>query len=490
MLLNTQYVQDGLAAVDPVTAGYISAPTKASTAQYNYTYNGWDQTFSRITMTRKINAVFSSTVRTYTVTFYNGSTVLQTVNNVAYGSSATYTGSTPVKTGVNNPDDYSFVGWSPAPTNITGNTACYAQFNSPLEIAEITDSWEVILAAVADGTYKTKYSVGNYKALDLGSEGTVNMQIAAFDADPLADGSGNAAISWVSKELLATNKRMNPALETTYVYPEVPSWTASSNTWTSHNRYNVSDAKAKWTLTATSAGTLTIKYKTSNSNTSRNKLSLSVNGTAVATDYAATSEVSYTLEVATGDTITVEATYSQLSASYNYYGTIVFNSTGTFTTEAEVQNAPNRVVDSYVNATGSIGGWEDSEMRTYYKNTLKPLIPEIVRNAIKSVSKTNCEWTTDNSFVRTTSEDDVWMPSYREIFGGTSYEQSGPMYTTLFSDAASRIKMKPQASSGAYWWLRSAYNFNTNYFCYVYSNGFYNYYNAYYSYGVALGFCT
>ena len=440
------------------------------------------------TTARRINAVFSSTVRTYTVTFYNGSTVLQTVNNVAYGSSATYTGSTPIKSGVNNPDDYTFVGWNPTPTNITGDTKCYAQFSSPLEIAEITDSWETILAAVADGTYKTKYSVGNYKALNLGSEGTVNMQIAAFDADPLADGSGNAAISWVSKELLATNKRMNPSVETNYTYPEVPSWTASSNTWTSQNRYNVSDAKAKWTLTATSAGTLTITYKTSNSNASRNKLSLTVNGTAVATDYAATSEVSYTLEVATGDTITVEATYSQLSASYNYYGTIVFSSTGTFTTAAEVQDAPNRVFESYKENTGAIGGWECTEMRSYYKNTLKPLIPELVRNSIKEVSKSNNIITTDNKTERTTSVEDVWMPSYREIFGGTSYEQSGPMYTTLFSDAASRIKKRPSASSGEWWWLRSAYIYN--YFCIVYGNGYNNYNIAYTSTGVAFGFCT
>lgn len=490
VLLNTQYVQDGLAAVDPVTAGYISTPTKASTAQYNYTYSGWDQTFNRITMTRKINAVFNSTVRTYTVTFYNGSTVLQTVNNVAYGSSATYSGSTPVKSGVDNPDDYPFIGWNPTPTNITGNTSCYAQFSSPLEIAEITDSWEAILAAVADGTYKTKYSVGDYKALDLGAQGTINMQIAAFDADPLADGSGNAPISWVSKELLASTHRMNPSLVTNYTYPEVPSWTASSNTWTSQNRYNVSDAKAKWTITATAAGTLSISYKTSNANVSYNKLSLSVNGTAVATGFAGTTATIYTVEVAQGDVVTVEATFSSLSTSSSYYGTIVFSSTGTFTTAAEIENAPNRVVSDYKQSTGAIGGWEDSEVRTYYKTTLKPLIPEVVRNAIKSVSKTGCEWTTAGKFVRSTSVEDVWMPSYREIFGGTSYEQSGPVYTTLFSDASSRIKKRPTASSGGWWWLRSANSNNVSNFCNVNGNGSSNNNSAGTSGGMALGFCT
>ena len=60
------------------------------------------------------------------------------------------------------------------------------------------------------GDYATFYKVGDCVPLDLGSEGVVNMQIAAFDADDLADGSGKAAITWVAVELLNTKKRMNP----------------------------------------------------------------------------------------------------------------------------------------------------------------------------------------------------------------------------------------------------------------------------------------
>lgn len=71
--------------------------------------------------------------------------------------------------------------------------------------------WDEVAAAIADGTYKTKYKIGDMVPLDLGSEGLINMQIAAFDVDTLADGSGTAAISWVAKELLTTNRRMNPA---------------------------------------------------------------------------------------------------------------------------------------------------------------------------------------------------------------------------------------------------------------------------------------
>lgn len=74
---------------------------------------------------------------------------------------------------------------------------------------EILDSWEVIINNVNNGTYTTKYAIGNYKPLDLGSEGVVNMQIAALDADVLSDGTGNAHITWIAKELLATKHAMN-----------------------------------------------------------------------------------------------------------------------------------------------------------------------------------------------------------------------------------------------------------------------------------------
>ena len=87
-----------------------------------------------------------------------------------------------------------------------------AQFRAIEDYPEICDpySWDVVAKTIAEGTYKDVYKVGDIVPLDLGSIGTVNMQIAAFDTDPLADGSGTAAISWVAKELLPNRHRMNP----------------------------------------------------------------------------------------------------------------------------------------------------------------------------------------------------------------------------------------------------------------------------------------
>ncbi|MEI1258434.1 DUF6273 domain-containing protein, partial [Blautia sp. JLR.GB0024] len=214
-LLYTQAIVDG---GDGTYSG--STPTKASTAQYTYSHVGWSKkpggaadstALKAVTADRSVYAAFTATVRRYTVKFYNGSTLLQTVSNVAYGGSATYTGTTPV-----SPEDSSlaFLGWQPTGKNITGNTSCYAQFESAVEVKEITDSWDVIIANIDNGTYKSKYKIGNYKPLDLGSEGVINMQMAGFELDEMSDGSGMAPITWIGKELLITERRMNSRLIT------------------------------------------------------------------------------------------------------------------------------------------------------------------------------------------------------------------------------------------------------------------------------------
>ena len=124
VLLNIQYVLDGLNAVDPVTAGYIDAPTKIGEPQYEYTFTGWDREFTNIKSAIQVNALYKATIRTFTVNFYNESVLLQTVT-VQYGETAIYTGNEPVKEG-----EWAFIGWSVDVTNVTSNIDCYAKFKS------------------------------------------------------------------------------------------------------------------------------------------------------------------------------------------------------------------------------------------------------------------------------------------------------------------------------------------------------------------------
>ena len=86
-----------------------------------------------VTNDTNLYAVFG--IITYTVNFYNGETLLQTIK-VEIGNDAIYTGETP--THPTSPNDFEFIGWSPEPINITSNTDCFAQYKSLKEPLEVT----------------------------------------------------------------------------------------------------------------------------------------------------------------------------------------------------------------------------------------------------------------------------------------------------------------------------------------------------------------
>lgn len=226
-------------------------------------------------------------------------------------------------------------------------------------------SWEGVFASIDKGTYATDYAIGDMIPLDLGSEGLINMQIAAFDTDDLADGSGKAPITWIAKELLNTDHRMNPA--------------------------------------------------------------------------------------------------------------VVTNDDGTFQ-----------------EGTGSTGGWEKCEMRAYLNDTIKPLIPERVRTAIKGIKNTHSSRNINGNFVNTsTSYDEVWIPGSREIYiPGDKYVDPG-VYAELFT-ATGRKKYKNGYTYSSSWWTRDAGN-NSMLFTRVDNQGNVlagNNCNADRAYSICLCFCT
>lgn len=72
-----------------------------------------------------------------------------------------------------------------------------------------TDSWETISAACKDGSYKTVYSVGDTKDIELSTGETITVAIMGFDHDDLSDGSGKAPITVAMENLLSSTYRMN-----------------------------------------------------------------------------------------------------------------------------------------------------------------------------------------------------------------------------------------------------------------------------------------
>lgn len=69
----------------------------------------------------------------------------------------------------------------------------------------IADSWSEILAAESDGSYLTKYNIGDTKIQKIGDY-LFKFEIVGFDKDNLADGSGKAHISWLARNSFLTGR--------------------------------------------------------------------------------------------------------------------------------------------------------------------------------------------------------------------------------------------------------------------------------------------
>lgn len=206
--LYTYTTAAGTTAIDPVATGKISKPTKPGITGIDYIYTGWDS-LPVVNGNTTITAQYRAEKAKYTVKFYNGNTLLQSVV-VEHGDNAQYTGTTPENT---SSTVYTlFAGWNPRPVNITSNMTCKALFaSSTIYPKELTDSWDTILASIDDGTYATKYKRGNYIKLDLGDQGILYAEIAGFYCDKLSDGTGYAAISWINKNALADKQAFGPS---------------------------------------------------------------------------------------------------------------------------------------------------------------------------------------------------------------------------------------------------------------------------------------
>lgn len=113
-------------------------PTKQGNAQYFYTFSGWSPEITSVTGDITYTALFSQGIKGYRIEWqnYDGS-VLEVDENIIYGSTPTYDGSTPVRPQTAQ-YTYSFSGWSPSISNVKGDTVYVAQYSNKVNRYTIT----------------------------------------------------------------------------------------------------------------------------------------------------------------------------------------------------------------------------------------------------------------------------------------------------------------------------------------------------------------
>ena len=139
----------------------------------------------------------------------------------------------------------------------------------------------------------------------------------------------------------------------------------------------------------------------------------------------------------------------------------------------------------YDEGTGSTGGWGKTEMREYIRSIVLNQLPQIIRDNIRIVVKTQNARNSNTVITTYETEDSVWIPSYSELTRTSTYGQ--PSYAEVFPDNDSRIKSVPGEANATKWWLRSG-QFNENYNS-ITAAGAFGWTAANNVLHIALGFC-
>ena len=476
---------------------YAGQPTHAPTAQYTFEFSGWALTSrassanpnatKEVNTNRNVYAAYILTGQLYRVRFYNGSTLLQTVNDVAYGSTAAYTGETPIYT--EDPDNFEFSGWSPSNENITGNTDCYAQYldlSSDLvkylsgtmtewvndtvdDIASYAfyrmDSLQRIETEASTIHNMAFYGCSELRHVDLkGSELTLSGSQVFDDCYKLEsviirkdDGliTLRSSLPFETSPFLVFNGAMY-----------VPSLLVSSYKEADYFR-NIASR-----ILPISEYPVSIDYFDTISDTWSEIIAASNNGT-------------YSTRYSIGDTKTLV-----FGSSYVTMVLIAMDAdakTGSNDTAHMTWLAKWTIDTHSMNSTNTnAGGWAECSMRSWLANDILTQFPSELQTGIVVVDKTYYDHTTTSTL---TCSDRLWIPSAREVNISQSLEDSGVDYSSYFTGNSTRTKYLFETRETRSWWLRSSNANNSTTFRIVGAGGILSQNSASTVSSVLFGFC-
>lgn len=439
-------------------------PVKPQTAQYTYTFSGWSGSQTNITEPIDLIATFTYVVRTYYVQFKNGDTILQTITAVPYGTSATYTGSTPIKPGEVDDTNFEFMGWNPSPNNITGDTICYAQYRD-----KRSNTVRFLQGTLEDYVSTELERVNQYSFYNTSSLKTFTAPVTSIGDNAFAycsnlntvDLTSTSSVTIADSAFLSCSKLTHLIIRSNSVCT-LPSSTTINSSMIHKGlgaiyvpQYLVSSYKVaiNWSqyadrihpisdypFTDFNTGTITDSWETivencNNGNTSQYNVgdtrTVFVNG-------------EYVLMQLVGKDVDTLADGSGNKAATTWI-------------------AKQTLEESRAMSNGDYDNWDNCSMRTWLRSTLFNSLPETLQDNIKEVDKTYLAYTVESSTsvsVRTkTCADTIWIPSMYECkYPGSNYsdiESYGVTYMGVYTTYGSLSKTRNNSTNSVNWWTRT-----------------------------------
>lgn len=496
-------------------AVYSGQPARPADAHYTYTFIGWalepngkmnNNAKRNIQSDRNLYAAYSFVGQTYRVRFLNDNgRVLQTTNDVLYGATVPYTGSTPVSS-KGSAEEFEFKGWSPSNENIQGNTDCYAQYE---DIRSIVSQF---LAGTLDNfDLSTADKIAPYSFYFYPKGITINQ----INADTISQSAFYKADGGLY--IKAPNKYLtikSNIIQSMAFYGSLPTYNDSIDTI---DLINTSDK-----IEIKNSAFISNIY---NKNSNFNRLIIRSPQMAVLSDLASNILPSpfYTIKGAIFVPNNLVQTYKnntnwepcysnifsldQLTTIDNLnfesisdsWEQIVTNSkNGTYKTKYHIgdikkfhigdkeyyakligidadtiygtsDKAPmtwlSYNIGSYqMNSTVSTtNGWRQMDLRTKLREQILPSMDNAIKNNILVIDKTYYDYDTGTTLH---INDNISIPSYRELYSSNSFENSGVIYGSKFSFR----QMNPEDND---YWVRTSVNTSAFETIYGYSSSSY-----------------
>ncbi len=227
-VLYTQRVRQGGSGVEPVAAGLIPTPTKEPTVGETFRFAGWDLSLDNITGDRVVTAIYASSVRCYTVRWFDGSRLLQTDTVEAYDS-VSYKGSDLCSTEA----DVLWIGWDRTDGelgSVDKDMDVYAAYLAPQLPTAVATDFDYLYSddpndksgytpgefygIIHSGKAKEYFQVGDEIKICVKSsvftDTELVLQVYGFHHYKLADGSGDfAKVVFGMKGLMNAGRSMN-----------------------------------------------------------------------------------------------------------------------------------------------------------------------------------------------------------------------------------------------------------------------------------------